>query len=292
MIHYNIERLSARRLITILAAIFLALMISLSPALAEKTAQEQAAPNQADPFQTAQEQTQAGGAVYEADPETAYRPLIDMYRAFEKSGFTLCDEFLSNTLLARAKFDPDVLGGMDMDLEGLVLQFALNDLNQDEVPELLIRAVDPASVSTILSAYTLKDGAPVSILQKETGREVISIRESGIIDCEWSHMGILTDLYFTLAPGAAELTLEEGLYTDWNRAARKEEYSDLENAQIIQYGDHFKGLTVLIPQDTTALTPIGQEDWADLTTDNEAGKAAPQEDEWRPLAAYPGGRRK
>ena len=277
MIHHNIKRFSARRLITILAAIFLTLMIPGICALADAATQEKAP---------------AGDAGYEADPETAYRPLIDMYKSFEKSGLTECDEFLSNTLLARAKFDPDVLSGMDMDLDGLVLQFALHDVNGDGMPELLIRAVDTASASTILSVYTLKEGTPVSILQKETGREEIIIRESGVIDRRWSHMGIITDMYYTLAPGAAELTLENGLYTDWNKAAKKDEYTDLENAQILQYGDHYKGLNVLIPEDAAALTLIGQEEWAELTTDYEAGKTAPQKDAWRLLSAYPAGKRK
>ena len=270
MIHQNGKRGAGGRLFTISAAILLTLFIAVIPALAEKT--------------------QAEGTVYDGDYRSAYRPVINMYRTFENSGFTVYDPFLSDTLLARAKSDPDVLIGMDMEIKYLALQFSLHDLNGDETPELLIRAVGPARFSTILSAYTLNDGTPVSVLQKQTGREEIIIRESGVINRGWSHMGIVTDLYCTLAPGAIELTLEDGLYTDWNQAAGREAYTDLENAQIIQYGDHYKGLTVLIPENTATLTLIGQEEWAELMTDYEAGRKAPLEDAWHSLSAYPGGK--
>lgn len=227
----------------------------------------------------------------QADTIAAYKPLAGMLWAFEKSGFTAHDPAISDTLPARAMDDPDAFAGEELNFEALHLQYALLDLNRDGVDELLIRGVDGAAAPGILSVYTLIEGAPVSLLQKEAGREEIILYESGVIEREWSHMGILTELYYTLAPGAAELTLADGLYTDWNEAARKDEYAELENIEIVQYGEHYKGLTVLIPEHAVGLTAITRKEWADLVTGHEAGRMQPAKDAWRYLADYPGVKR-
>ena len=160
------------------------------------------------------------------------------------------------------------------------------DINDDTVPELFINT-DPYA-GNIFGIYTLADGKPVSLLQKETAREVICFYSGGAVNRQWAHMGIVVDLFYTLPQGADKLALADGLYTDWNAAAQKEECALLENADIVQYGEHFKGAIRLIPENTAILMPITMEEW-EAVMGKYAGPLGPVIPEWYVLADYPGG---
>ncbi len=193
----------------------------------------------------------------------AFKPIIEAYAAFEASGFTVYDEdLIGDSFLCKAKDEGPDMAGLGIDINQAKLYFSLEDINGDYIPELFIIVSDLGTPyeEGVFGVYALVDSKPVSVLQKENAREDISLYELAV-SRRWSHMGIVTELFYTLPKGGGALVLENGLYTDWNEAAQKEEYAELENEQIVPYGDHYKGLTVLITEDTAGLTPITAEEW-------------------------------
>lgn len=204
-------------------------------------------------------------------PQEIYKPIIDAYIEAQSSGFESFDPILGDTFLATGNYSFDV--SEDMEFSEFTLFYAFHDMNEDRVPELFIIASD-LYTDSIWGVYTIAGNAPRSLLQQASAHEVIDLNltEDGgsALVHEWSHMGEVTTLFYTLQAGKDRLTLEEGLYTDWNEAAQNEEYWDLENSEIVKYGDHYKGASGLYP-DTGELIPISMDEWETVWAHYSAG---------------------
>ncbi len=238
------------------------------------------------------EQTAAEGPQQNADagaPLEVYRPIIDAYVLAQSSGFTSFAPILNDAFLATAKsLSPD-MGGVGVDIAGLSLCYAARDINKDRTPELFIIAVDSYG-DYIWGVYTIADHAPRSLYQKANARDELRLHynEDGesVLVLSWSHMGEAVDMFYRLPEQGTNLVLAEGLYTDWNAAAQNEEYAGLENAEIIRYGEHYKGASNLYPT-PDALTPISMEEWETIW----AGFSATVDEfpDMLPLPNYPAG---
>lgn len=223
------------------------------------------------------------------ETQEVYKTIIDAYINSEKSGFTSFDPVIADTFLATAQSQSSDMTGIGVEIAELSLSYATWDMNADGVPELFIIAGDSYD-NYIWGVYTIADNAPCSLLQQGGAREEIRlhVNESGegVIVHEWSHMGEVVDLLYSLPKGGAGLVLEEGLYTDWNDAAQNEAYEDLENYEIINYGDHYRGADSLYPN-LDELTPISMSDWESIW----GGLSAAPVDftDIYPLSDYPAG---
>ena len=220
-------------------------------------------PAQPTPGQSAQAPEASGR-------EGAYQPVIDAYIEAKASGFTKIDPILADTFPARSENLGSDMADLGVDIETVSLLYVLYDMNADRTPELFIIASQP-DVNYIWSVYTIANNEAVSLLQQTGAREEIlfGVNEDGLcaFSKSWTHMGITVELFYRLPAGGDSLTLEEGLYTDWNEAAQNDAYADLENHQIIQYGDHFKGVSDLYRPDSGKLTPITADEWFSISND-------------------------
>lgn len=251
------------------------------------TAQPASSP---EPDATAPEQTAAELSHSAAvAPQEVYRPIIDAYIAAQANGFTSFAPILEDTFLATAESQSPDMAGVGVELVDISLYYAHRDINKDGLAELFIIAADSYG-DYIWGVYTIADGVPCSLLQKSGAREEIRLHgnEDGehVLILGWSHMGEVVDLFYRLPGGAAALVLEEGLYTDWNEAAQNEKYAELENEEIVRYGDHYKGAASLYttPEELTA---ISLEEWETIW----AGFSAMADDfgDMLSLANYPAG---
>lgn len=224
--------------------------------------QPEETPGPADaPEQTAAEQPEQSGDA--AAPQEVYRPIIDAYVLAQSSGFTSFAPIIKDTFLAAAKnLSPD-MAGVGVDIAEISLYYAARDLNKDQTPELFIIAADSYG-DYIWGVYTIADQTPRSLYQKANARDELRLHHNedgeNVLVLSWSHMGEAVDMFYRLPEKGTSLVLAEGLYTDWNAAAQNDEYANLENHEIIRYGDHYKGASNLYPT-PGALTPISMDEW-------------------------------
>jgi hypothetical protein len=144
-----------------------------------------------------------------------YAPILNAYAELERSDFEVCDEGLigdSSLIYIKERT-------VKWDMRKPTLIFALYDINQDGIKELLIGArtiINDTPYAYIYGIYALRNGKPVSVIQQESRYNLrLSSRDDGkpIIEYSYGRMDVAWDYFYAIDENSMLRALDK-LYTD------------------------------------------------------------------------------